>query len=219
MPAAAAQEGMMARNTEAKCKVCRRESEKLFLRGSRCYTEKCAFTRRGYPPGVHGKTGRRKLTSYATQLREKQKVKAIYGLLEKQFRRFFREAVRKAGNPGENLLVSLERRIDNVIYQLGIASSRNQARHLVRHGHVLVDGKRIDIPSYQVKVNQVIKVDEDSKKNPHIKKSLEEHDPEKIVGWLKLDKENIAGTVLRLPKREDITLPIQENLIVEFYSK
>jgi small subunit ribosomal protein S4 len=209
----------MARNSEAKCKICRREGEKLFLRGSRCYTEKCAFTRRGYPPGVHGKIGRRKLTSYATQLREKQKVKAIYGILERQFRKIFADATRKAGNPGENLLVALERRIDNVVYQLGFASSRNQARQFVRHRNILVDDKIVDIPSYQVKVDQVIKVTDSLKKNAHVTKSLEERDPEKIVGWLKLDKDTIAGTVLRFPKREDITLPIQENLIVEFYSK
>lgn len=209
----------MARNVGAKCKICRRETEKLFLRGERCYTDKCAFTRRGYRPGVHGKMGRRKLTSYAVQLREKQKVKAIYGILEKQFRKIFVEAKRMKGNPGENLLVFLERRIDNVVYQLGIASSRNQARQFVRHRHILLDGKKVDIPSYLVKANQVIAVTDDLKKNPHLKKSLEEHDPEKTVGWLKFDKDKITGAVLRLPKREDIALPIQESLIVEFYSK
>ncbi len=209
----------MARHIGAKCKICRRESEKLFLRGSRCYTDKCAFTRRGYPPGSHGKGGRRKLTSYAIQLREKQKVKAIYGILERQFRKTFYDATRKAGNPGANLLIALERRIDNVIYQLGIASSRTQARQLVRHGHILVDGKKVNIPSYLVKVNQVIKLSDEQTKNPQIKKSLEERDPENIVGWLKLEKDKIAGTIVRLPKREDIRLPIQENLIVELYSK
>lgn len=209
----------MARYIGAKCKICRRESEKLFLRGSRCYTDKCAFTRRGYLPGTHGKIGRRKLTSYAVQLREKQKVKAVYGILEAQFRRFFADAVKKAGAPGENLLISLERRIDNVIYQLGIASSRTQARQLIRHGHILVDGKKVDIPSYLVKPNQVIGITEALKKNPLVRKSLDEREPEKIVSWLKLDKDNIIGTVLRLPNREDITFPIQENLIVELYSK
>ena len=209
----------MARYIGAKCKICRRETEKLFLRGSRCYTDKCSFTRRGYPPGTHGKVGRRKLTSYATQLREKQKVKAMYGILERQFRKIFADATRKTGNPGENLLIWLERRIDNVIYQLGIASSRTQARQFVRHGHILVDGKKVNIPAYLVMVNQVIKVSDELKKNPIVKKSLEERDPEKIVGWLKFDKENLSGTVLRFPKRDDITAPIQENLIVEFYSK
>ncbi len=209
----------MARYIGAKCKICRREGEKLFLRGSRCYTDKCAFTRRGYPPGSHGKVGRRKLTSYAIQLREKQKVKAIYGILERQFRKIFHDATSKAGNPGENLLIALERRIDNIVYQLGIASSRTHARQLIRHGHILIDGKKVNIPSYAVRVNQVIKVVDEQKKNPLIKKALEERDPEKILSWLKLDKEKISGTVMRLPKREDITLPIQENLIVELYSK
>lgn len=209
----------MARYIGPKCKICRREGEKLFLRGSRCYTDKCAFTRRGYPPGSHGKVGRRKLTSYAIQLREKQKVKATYGILERQFRKIFRDATRKAGNPGENLLVALERRLDNVIYQLGIASSRTNARQLIRHGHIRVDDRKMNIPSYLVKANQTVQVIDAMKKNALIKKSLEERDPERIVGWLKLNKEKISGTILRLPKREDIILPIQENLIVELYSK
>ncbi len=209
----------MARHIGPKCKVCRRESEKLFLRGSRCYTDKCAFTRRGYPPGTHGRVGRRKLTSYATQLREKQKVKAVYGILEQQFRKIFAEAGRISGNTGENLLVLLERRLDSVVYQLGIASSRTQARQFVRHGHILVNGKKVDIPSYLVKVDQEIKLVDKQKKNPEVGKSLEERDLERIVGWLKIDKDKITGTVLRYPKRDDITLPIQESLIVEFYSK
>ncbi|MCK4453556.1 30S ribosomal protein S4 [candidate division WOR-3 bacterium] len=209
----------MARYIGAKCKICRRESEKLFLRGSRCYTDKCAFTRRSYPPGSHGKIGRRKLTAYAIQLREKQKVKAIYGILERQFRKIFYDATKKTGNPGANLLIALERRIDNVVYQLGIASSRTHARQIVKHGHILVNGKKVDIPSYLVKVNQTIKLVDVQKKNPLIKKSLEERDPEKIVDWLKFDVENMTGTIVKLPKREDIALPIQENLIVELYSK
>lgn len=209
----------MARYIGAKCKICRRESEKLFLRGSRCYTDKCAFIRRGYPPGSHGKIGRRRLTSYAIQLREKQKVKAIYGILERQFRKIFNDATRKAGNPGENLLIAIERRLDNVVYQLGIASSRTHARQLVRHGHILVNDKKMNIPSYMVKVDQVIKLVDAQKKNPFIKKALDERDPEKIVGWLKLDAEKITGTIVRSPKREDILMPIQENLIVELYSK
>jgi small subunit ribosomal protein S4 len=204
----------MARYVGPKCKICRREGEKLFLRGSRCYTDKCAFTRRGYPPGTHGRVGRRKLTSYATQLREKQKVKAMYGLLEQQFRSVFAKAVRQSGNTGENLLVLLERRLDSVIYQLGIASSRTQARQLVRHGHVLINNKKVNIPSYLVKVNDEIKLADSQKKNPEVNKSLE-----RIVSWLKIDKDNYTGNVLRYPKREDITLPIQESLIVEFYSK
>jgi small subunit ribosomal protein S4 len=152
-------------------------------------------------------------------LREKQKVKAIYGVLERQFRKIFAEATRMPGNTGENLLVLLERRIDSVIYQLGIASSRTQARQLVRHGHILVNGKKVDIPSYVVKVDQEIKLVDKHKKNPEVLKSLEERDLEKIVGWLKIDKDKLTGTVVRYPKRDDITLPIQESLIVEFYSK
>lgn len=209
----------MARYIGAKCKICRREGEKLFLRGSRCYTDKCAFTRRGYPPGTHGRVGRRKLTSYATQLREKQKVKAVYGVLERQFRKIFAQAARISGNTGENLLILLERRLDNVVYQLGIASSRTQARQLVRHGHILIDGKKVDIPSYLVKIDQEVKLVDSQKKNPEVTKSLEERDLENIVGWLKIDKDDITGKVLRFPKREDITLPIQESLVVEFYSK
>jgi len=209
----------VARYIGARCKICRREGEKLFLRGSRCYTDKCSFTRRGYPPGQHGKAGRRKLTSYATQLREKQKVKAIYGILEAQFRRFFQEAVRMPGATGENLLILLERRLDNVVYQLGFASSRTQARQIVKHGHILINGKKVDIPSYLVKPNQVISLSEQMRKNPFVKRSIEEREPEKITGWLKLDRENMTGTVIRLPKREDITIPLQENLIVELYSK
>jgi small subunit ribosomal protein S4 len=209
----------MARYIGPKCKICRREGEKLFLRGSRCYTDKCAFTRRGYPPGTHGRVGRRKLTSYATQLREKQKVKAMYGLLEQQFRSIFAKATRQSGNTGENLLVLLERRLDNVVFQLGIASSRTQARQLVRHGHILINNKKVNIPSYSVKLNDEIKLADSQRKNPEVNKSLEERDLERIVSWLKIDKDNYIGNVLRYPTREDITLPIQESLIVEFYSK
>ncbi|OGC42472.1 30S ribosomal protein S4 [candidate division WOR-3 bacterium RBG_13_43_14] len=209
----------MARYIGAKCRICRREGEKLFLRGSRCFTDKCSFIRRGYPPGTHGKVGRRKLTSYAIQLREKQKVKAIYGILEQQFRKIFHDAVKKPGNPGENLLVALETRLDNVLYQLGLASSRTQARQFIRHGHILVDGKNTDIPSYHIRVNQVIQIAEQQRKNVLIKKALEERDPEKMATWLKLDREKMLGQITRMPKREDITSPIQESLIVEFYSK
>lgn len=209
----------MARYVGPKCKICRREGEKLFLRGSRCYTDKCSFIRKGYPPGMHGKVGRRKLTSYATQLREKQKVKAIYGVLEAQFRKIFRDATKMAGAPGENLLILLERRLDNVIYYFGFASSRIQARQIVRHGHIMVDGKKVDIPGYLVRPNQVISLTEKMRKNLLVKRALEERDPEKITGWLKLNKEDMTGTILRLPKREDVTIPLQENLIVELYSK
>ena len=209
----------MARYIGPKCKICRRESEKLFLRGSRCFSDKCSFTRRGYPPGAHGKTGRRKLSSYATQLREKQKVKAIYGILEQQFRKIFLDASRRTGATGDNLLVALERRIDNVIYHMGIASSRTQSRQYIKHGHILVNGKKVDIPSFLVKPNQTITITDALKKNSTVKKSLDERDPEKIVTWIKFDRNNISGTIVRLPKREDITFPIQEHLIVELYSK
>ncbi len=209
----------MARYIGPKCKICRRESEKLFLRGSRCFSDKCSFTRRGYPPGAHGKTGRRKLSSYATQLREKQKVKAIYGILEQQFRKIFLDASRRTGATGDNLLVALERRIDNVIYHMGIASSRTQSRQYIKHGHILVNGKKVDIPSFLVKPNQTISITDALKKNSTVKKSLDERDPEKIVTWIKFDRNNISGTIVRLPKREDITFPIQEHLIVELYSK
>ncbi len=159
------------------------------------------------------------MTAYASQLREKQKVKAVYGLLERQFRKCFAEAVKRAGAPGENLLIAMERRLDNVVYQLGIASSRVQARQLIRHGHILVDGKKVDIPSYQVKLNQVISLTEAMRSNPLVKRAIEERDPERIVGWLKFNKENMTGTIIRLPRREDVTIPIQESLIVELYSK
>lgn len=209
----------MARYIGPKCKICRREGEKLFLRGSRCFSDKCSFTRRGYPPGAHGKTSRRKLSSYATQLREKQKVKAIYGILEQQFRKLFKDAAKHPGATGDNLLIALERRIDNVIYHMGIASSRTQSRQYIKHGHILVDGKKVNIPSYQVKPNQTITITDALKKNTIVKKSLEERDPERIVNWIKFDKNNVTGTIVRLPKRDDITIPIQEHLIVELYSK
>lgn len=209
----------MARYIGPKCKICRRESEKLFLRGSRCYSDKCSFTRRGYPPGAHGKTGRRKLSSYATQLREKQKVKAIYGILENQFRKIFQDASRQTGATGDNLLIALERRIDNVVYHMGIASSRTQSRQYIKHGHILVNGKKVDIPSFLVKPNQTVTLTDALKKNSTVKKSLDERDPEKIVPWIKFDRSEVSGTIVRLPKREDITFPIQEHLIVELYSK
>jgi len=209
----------MARYIGPKCKICRRESEKLFLRGSRCFSDKCSFTRRGYPPGAHGKTGRRKLSSYATQLREKQKVKAVYGILEQQFRKIFQDASRRTGATGDNLLIALERRIDNVIYHMGVASSRAQSRQYIKHGHILVNGKKVDIPSFLVKPNQTITITDALKKNSTVKKSLDERDPEKIVTWIKFDRNAVSGTIVRLPKREDITFPIQEHLIIELYSK
>jgi len=192
---------------------------KLFLKGDRCFKEKCAVERRNFPPGQHGTRRGRRTLGYGLQLREKQKVKRIYGVLESQFRNYFEEADRKKGITGENLLVMLEKRLDNVVYSLGFGSSRAQARQFVRHGHVLVDGRKITIPSYQVKAGQTLTVREASRKNPFIRSSVETARGRGVPEWLELDAENVSGKVLRLPTREDIKLPIQEQLIVELYSR
>ena len=209
----------MARYTGPVCRLCRRERMKLFLKGERCFKEKCAIERRGYPPGQHGQRRGRRSLNYGPQLREKQKVKRIYGILEQQFRKYFHEAERRKGITGVNLLVLLECRLDNVVYSLGFASSRAQARQFVRHGHVLVDGRKITIPSYQVKAGQALTVKEASRKNPFIRSSVETARGRGVPEWLELDAENVSGKVLRLPTREDIKLPIQEQLIVELYSR
>lgn len=209
----------MARYTGAVCRLCRREDMKLFLKGERCYTDKCGYERRSYPPGQHGQNRRRKRSDYGEQLREKQKVKRIYGVLERQFRLYFAEADRRKGITGENLLVMLERRLDNVAFSLGFASSRNQARQLVRHGHILVDGKKTTIPSYQVRAGQTISVKESSRKNELIRASLESATGRGVPEWLTLSAESFTGKVQSLPSREDIKLPIQEQLIVELYSR
>ena len=208
----------MARYTGPKCRLCRREGTKLFLRGDRCYTDKCAYERRPYAPGQHGRR-RKKSSNYEIQLREKQKVRRIYGVLESQFRRYFEIAEAKKGVTGTNLLRILECRLDNVVYRLGFANSRNQARQLVKHGHFLVNGKKVDIPSYQVKVNDVIEVREKSRKIPVIQEAQEVVARRGVPGWLELDTSNFKGVVKALPEREDITFPINENLIVELYSK
>jgi small subunit ribosomal protein S4 len=192
---------------------------KLFLKGDRCFKEKCAVERRNFPPGQHGTRRGRRTLGYGLQLREKQKVKRIYGVLESQFRTYFEEADRRKGITGENLLVMLERRLDNVVYSLGFAASRSQARQLVRHGHVLVDGRKTSIPSYQVKAAQSVVVKEASRKNPLVRSSVETARGRGVPDWLELDAENVSGKVLRLPAREDIKLPIQEQLIVELYSR
>jgi len=192
---------------------------KLFLKGDRCFKEKCAVERRNFPPGQHGTRRGRRTLGYGLQLREKQKVKRIYGVLESQFRTYFEEADRRKGITGENLLVMLERRLDNVVYSLGFAASRSQARQLVRHGHVLVDGRKTSIPSYQVKAGQSVVVKEASRKNPLVRSSVETARGRGVPDWLELDAENVSGKVLRLPAREDIKLPIQEQLIVELYSR
>jgi len=209
----------MARYTGPKCRLCRREGIKLFLRGDRCKTNKCALERRKSVPGAPPGAARKKLSIYGMQLREKQKVKRIYGVLEAQFRRYFEMAKKMPGNTGENLLSLLERRLDNVCYLLGFAKSRNQARQLVRHGHVLVNGKKVDIPSYLVNVNDIIEIRENSRNIPFVVESLEERKTFDVPTWLELDKEHFRGRVVRLPERSDVTFPINETLIVELYSK
>ena len=192
---------------------------KLFLKGDRCFKEKCAIERRNYPPGQHGTRRGRRIQGYGLQLREKQKVKRIYGVLERQFRLYFKNADRQKGITGENLLAMLERRLDNVVYSLGFAASRAQARQLVRHGHVHANGRKVTIPSYQVRVNDQIVIREASRKNEFVRASVETARGRGVPEWLELDPENFAGKVLRLPVREDIKLPIQEQLIVELYSR
>ncbi len=209
----------MARYSGPVCRLCRRERIKLFLKGDRCFKEKCAIERRAYPPGQHGNRRGRRIQGYGLQLREKQKVKRIYGVLVSQFRTYFEEADRRKGITGENLLIMLERRLDNVIFSLGFAGSRAQARQLVRHGHVLIDGRKVSVPSYQVKASQAITVKEASKKNPLVRSSVETARGRGIPEWLELDADNVSGKVTRLPAREDIKLPIQEQLIVELYSR
>jgi small subunit ribosomal protein S4 len=208
----------LARYTDARCRQCRRERMALYLKGDRCYTDKCAIQRRNYPPGQHGQ-GRGKISDYGLQLREKQKVKRMYGVLEKQFRGYFERAERMRGVTGTNLLVLLERRLDNVVYRLGFANSRSQARQLVRHNHVLVDGMRVNLPSYLVKVGQTVQVTEKSRTSPLVRDALEAAARRGCPPWLELEKEAAKGRVSMYPTREDITMPIQEHLIVELYSK
>lgn len=208
----------MARYRDANCKLCRREGEKLFLKGSRCYSDKCAFERRPHAPGQHGQNMRRKVSEYGLQLREKQKVRRMYGLMEKQFHHYFEVADRKPGVTGENLLRLLEVRLDNIIYRLGFAPSRKSARQLVRHGHILVNGRRVDIPSYLVRPNELIKVNEGSKKMDLVHDALKEQRGE-LIPWLRLNKAGLEGEMLEYPKREEIPVTATEQLIVELYSK
>ncbi len=191
---------------------------KLFLKGDRCYTDKCAVERRNYPPGQHGQ-GRQKVTEYGRQLREKQKVRRIYGVLEGQFRRYFQEADRRKGVTGENLLRLLECRLDNVVYRMGFAGSRNQARQLVRHGHFEVNGRKVNIPSFQTKPGDVVAVREKSRKIPAIQEALEALGSRGTARWVEVEPKAFQGTVKEWPEREDVTLPIEEHLIVELYSK
>lgn len=209
----------MARYNQSVCRMCRREGVKLFLKGDRCFKDSCAVNRRPYPPGEHGRKRKSKLVGYGVQLREKQKVKRTYGVLEKQFRRYFQNAEAQRGITGEALLSILERRLDNVVYRLGFGSSRAQARHFVRHGHVLVNGKKVDIPSFQVDKDDVITVKDSFRKNVFLYNNLEIAANRGIPAWLSLDKDAVKGTVLALPKRQDITQDINEQLIVELYSK
>lgn len=209
----------MARYTDAVCKLCRREKQKLFLKGTRCFTEKCAIERRNYAPGQHGVTRRAKFSEYAKQLREKQKLRRIYGVLEKQFRNYYEKANRQKGITGENLVLLLEKRLDNVVFRLGLAASRRAARQIVRHRHILINDQMVDIPSYQIKVGDVIKVKDKSKKLSTIHDSVMKVKDSTLPAWLKLDKANMSGTFLNIPTRSEIQLEVNEQLIVELYSK
>jgi len=208
----------VARYVGPGCRLCRREGMQLYLKGDRCYTDKCAIERRHYPPGQHGQR-RSKLSDYGLQLREKQKVKRIYGVLEKQFRSYFEKAERQKGVTGTNLLVFLERRLDNIVYRLGFANSRAQARQLVRHNFILVNGARVNLPSYLVKSGDVIKVSEKGRKVALILDAMEAVARRGCPPWLEFNKDEAQGRVTMFPTREDITMPIQEHLIVELYSK
>jgi small subunit ribosomal protein S4 len=209
----------MARYIGPVCKLCRREEKKLFLKGSKCTSPKCPLEKRNFAPGQHGRTRRSKMTEYGVQLREKQKMRRIYGLLERQFANTYQKALRMKGVTGENLLRLLERRLDNIVYRLGFAPSRNAARQLVRHRHFTVNDRLVDIPSYLVKAGDVIKVREKSRKMELIHASMRKMREGKFLSWLDLNKANMAGTVLDIPGRADIPTEINENLIVELYSK
>lgn len=210
----------MARYTGPVCRLCRREGSKLYLKGDKCFSDKCSFSRRAYAPGQHGQgQARKKVSEYGIQLREKQKARRIYGVLEKQFRAYFEKADRMKGITGENLLVLLERRLDNVVFRLGFASSRTQARQLVRHGHFTVNGHRVDIPSYLTKPGEVIQVAEASKESPLIKEMAEGLKTKTAPAWLELSAADQSGKVVRYPAREEIDISIQEHLIVELYSR
>ncbi|MEW6162921.1 MAG: 30S ribosomal protein S4 [Nitrospirota bacterium] len=208
----------MARYTGPLCRICRGKGEKLFLKGDRCYTEKCATDRRKYPPGQHGQ-GYRKLSDYGTQLREKQKVRRTYGLLEREFRRYFYEAERRKGITGEVLLQLLESRLDNIVYRMGFAPNRRKARQFVSHGHFLVNGKIVNLPSYEVKGGDFVEVKESSRDIPEITDSLSKAEHRGIPRWVEVDSADMRGKVLHIPSREEIQLPVQEQLIVELYSK
>ncbi|MCL2226644.1 MAG: 30S ribosomal protein S4 [Oscillospiraceae bacterium] len=208
----------MARYTDAVCRLCRREGQKLFLKGDRCYTDKCAADRRPYPPGQHGQ-GRAKASEYGTQLREKQKAKRYYGILENQFRGYFDMAIKRKGKTGENMLAILETRLDNTIYRLGFAMSRAEARQLVLHGHFLINGRKVNIPSFLVKPGMIISINEKSRSLDKLKSVIEANSFRQPPKWLEYDANALVAKVAALPSREDIDMPIEEQLIVEFYSK
>ena len=210
----------MARYTGPACRLCRREGTKLFLKGERCFSDKCAVARRGQAPGQHGAAGGRKRTKeYGLQLREKQKAKRYYGILEKQFKTYFVKADKKPGQTGENLLTTIERRLDNVVYRMGMAESRREARQLVIHGHFRVNGKKVDIPSVILKKGDVITLREASRKSEKIKMLIENISARQVPAWIDMDKENIQATISELPTRADVDFPIEEHLIIELYSK
>lgn len=209
----------MSRYRGSVCRICRRENLKLYFKGDRCYSDKCAFDRRSYPPGQHGQRRGGKISDYGLQLREKQKVKRAYGLSEKQFRLFFERSEQKKGVTGTNLLVMLECRLDNVVYRLGFASSRVQGRQLVKHNHFLINGRKVNIPSYQVKPGDVVEIRKKSRNVAAINEAVESMVRRGMPQWLELDKETLKGSVKTLPVRDDITMPVQENQIIEFYSK
>jgi len=209
----------VARYRGSVCRLCRRENMKLFLKGDRCYSDKCAFERRSYAPGQHGQSRRRKPSDYGIQLREKQKVKRMYELSEKQFRLTFSKADRQQGITGTNLLISLERRLDNTVYRIGFVNSRSQGRQLVKHNHFLVNGRKVNIPSYLIKIGDVIEVREKSRKIQAIVDSMDAVVRRGVPQWIEFEKENMKGLVKSFPVREDLTMPIQEQLIVELYSK
>lgn len=209
----------MARYTDSVCRQCRREGAKLFLKGDRCYSDKCAVTKRHTPPGQHGQARARKQSEYGIQLREKQKCRRAYGVLESQFRKYYEMAANMRGVTGENMLCLLERRLDNVVYRLGLADSRPMARQLVTHGHILIDGKKVDIPSFLVRPGMVITVRSGSRDIANIKDLREQGANKPIPKWLELDAENLTAKILAMPQRDDIDLTIEEHLIVEFYSR
>ncbi len=209
----------MARYKDSSCRLCRREGLKLFIKGDRCYTEKCSFERRGYAPGDHGQSHKKQHSDYGVQLREKQKLKRMYGLLEKQFRGYFEKADQQKGITGSNLLIFLERRMDNMIFRIGFASSRVEARQLVNHGHFLVNGNPVNIPSYLLKAGDEIQVKEGSRKISRILSAMETVARRGVPQWLELDKDNFKASIKMLPVREDLTMPVQEQLIVELCSK